>query len=69
MMSNQQVVIVREAQKMKKIDDFLVYFDNPLNSTILVIAYKYEDLDKRKSLYKSLFKKGWYFESTRCRNT
>ena len=63
MMSNQQVVIVREAQKMKKIDDLLVYIDNPLNSTILVIAYKYEDLDKRKSLYKSLFKKGWYFES------
>lgn len=63
MMANQQVVIVREAQKLKKIDDLQVYVDNPLNSTILVIAYKYEDLDKRKSLYKSLSKKGWYFES------
>ena len=63
MMSNQQVVIVREAQKLKKIDDLLVYVDNPLNSTILVIAYKYEDLDRRKALYKSLSKKGWYFES------
>ena len=65
MMSNQQVVIVREAQKMKKIDDLQVYIDNPLNSTILVIAYKYDDLDKRKSLYKSLSKKGWYFESNK----
>ncbi len=63
MMSNQQVVIVREAQKLKKIDDLLVYVDNPLNSTILVVAYKYDDLDKRKALYKSLSKKGWYFES------
>lgn len=63
MMSNQQVVIVREAQKLKKIDDLLVYVDNPLNSTILVVAYKYDDLDKRKALYKSLAKKGWYFES------
>lgn len=63
MMANQQVVIVREAQKLKKIDDLLVYVDNPLNSTILVIAYKYEDLDKRKLLYKSLSKKGWYIES------
>jgi DNA polymerase-3 subunit delta len=63
MMANQQVVIVREAQKLKKIDDLQVYVDNPLNSTILVIAYKYEDLDKRKSLYKTLAKKGWYFES------
>ncbi|HSO77791.1 MAG TPA: hypothetical protein VLQ76_04435, partial [Bacteroidales bacterium] len=63
MMSNQQVVIVREAQKLKKIDDLLVYVDNPLNSTILVVAYKYDDLDKRKALYKSLSQKGWYFES------
>lgn len=63
MMVNQQVVIVREAQKLKKIDDLLVYLNNPLNSTILVIAYKYEELDKRKSLYKTLAKKGWYFES------
>jgi len=65
MMSNQQVVIVREAQKLKKIDDIQVYIDNPLNSTILVVAYKYDSLDKRKSLYKSLSKKGWYFESER----
>jgi DNA polymerase-3 subunit delta len=65
MMSNQQVVIVREAQKLKKIDDLLVYIENPLNSTILVVAYKYDSLDKRKSLYKSLSKKGWYFESER----
>jgi len=63
MMSNQQVVIVREAQKLKKIDDLLIYIENPLNSTILVIAYKYDDLDKRKTLYKSLSKKGYYFES------
>jgi DNA polymerase-3 subunit delta len=63
MMVNQQVVIVREAQKLKKIDDLQVYINNPLNSTILVIAYKYEELDKRKSLYKTLAKKGWYFES------
>ena len=62
MMSNQQVVIVREAQKLKKIDDLLVYVENPLNSTILAIAYKYEDLDKRKSLYKSLSKKRWYID-------
>jgi DNA polymerase-3 subunit delta len=63
MMANQQVVIVREAQKLKKIEDLLVYVESPLNSTILVVAYKYDSLDKRKSLYKSLSKKGWYFES------
>jgi len=63
MMANNQVVIVREAQKLKKIEDLQVYIEAPLQSTILVIAYKYEDLDKRKALYKSLSKKGYYFES------
>ena len=63
MMASQQVVIVREAQKLKKIDDLLVYVENPLNSTILVVAYKYDDLDKRKAVYKALSKKGYYFES------
>lgn len=63
MMSNNQVVIVREAQKLKKIDDMQVYIEAPLPSTILVIAYKYEELDKRKALYKSLSKRGFYFES------
>lgn len=63
MMANQQVVIVREAQRLKKIDELLVYVENPLNSTILVIAYKYELPDKRRSLYKALSKRGWYFES------
>ena len=63
MMANQQVVIVREAQKLKKIDELQVYIESPLNSTILVVAYKYDSLDKRRSLYKSLSKKGWYFES------
>lgn len=63
MMSNNQVVIIREAQKLKKIDDLQVYIDAPLQSTILVIAYKYDDLDKRKALYKCLAKKGYYFES------
>jgi DNA polymerase III subunit delta len=63
MMSNNQVVIVREAQKLKKIEDLQVYIETPLQSTILVVAYKYDDLDKRKALYKVLSKKGYYFES------
>ncbi len=63
MMANQQVVIVREAHKLRNIDELLVYLENPLNSTILVVAHKYESLDKRKVLYRTLNKKGWYIES------
>ncbi len=63
MMANYQVVIIREAQKLKNIEKLVSYFDRPLNSTILVLVYKHDTPDKRTTLYKSVSKKGWYFES------
>lgn len=63
MMSEYQVVIVKEAQNIKNIDDLQYYVQNPLKSTILVINYKYKKLDKRKKLYKEVEKKGVLFES------
>ncbi len=56
MMSNQQVVIVKEAHYLKDLDQFTKYLEHPLNSTVLVISYKYLKLDKRTSLYKALEK-------------
>lgn len=68
MMSTHQVVIVKEAQSLKKIDDLMIYLEKPLASTILVINYKYKALDKRTSFYKSLDSRGQYFESPRLRD-
>jgi DNA polymerase III subunit delta len=63
MMSEYQVIIVREAQNINKIEDLIYYAENPLKSTILVINYKYKKLDKRKKLYNALEKVGVLFES------
>ncbi len=63
MMANHQVVIVKEAQNIKNIDDLIHYAENPLNSTLLVINYKYKSLDKRKKLYKAINEKGILFDS------
>jgi len=68
MMASHQLVIVKEAQSLKKIDDLNIYVEKPLDSTILVILYKYKALDKRIKLYKSLSKQGVYFESARLRD-
>lgn len=68
MMSNHQVVIVKEAQSLRKIEDLQVYVENPLKSTILVLNYKYKVLDKRTKLVKALEANGLYFESTRLRD-
>jgi len=65
MMSEHQVTVVREAQQVRNIDDMIYYVSNPLQSTILVICYKYKKLDKRKKLYKELEKNGIVFESNR----
>jgi DNA polymerase-3 subunit delta len=68
MMSNHQVIIVREAQSLKKIEDLAWYVEKPLVSTILVINYKYKVLDKRTKLYKLIDGSAVYFESNRLRD-
>ncbi|MDY0097582.1 MAG: DNA polymerase III subunit delta [Bacteroidales bacterium] len=68
MMASHQVVIVREAQSLRKIDDLLKYIEKPLLSTILVLNYKYKVIDKRSKLYKALATQGVYFESARLRD-
>ncbi len=63
MMSNYQVIVVREAQNIKKIEDLESYAKNPLNSTILVLNYKYKTIDKRKTFAKLIDQKGVLFEA------
>jgi DNA polymerase-3 subunit delta len=68
MMSTHQVVIIKEAQSLKKLDDLAIYLENPLPSTILVFSYKYKTIDKRTKLYKVLEANSAYFESPRIRD-
>ncbi|QLG46885.1 DNA polymerase III subunit delta [Costertonia aggregata] len=64
MMAERQVVIVKEAQHLSRtIDNLSSYVDNPQPTTVLVICYKYNKLDKRKKLYKSVQANGVLFES------
>jgi DNA polymerase-3 subunit delta len=65
MMSGYHVLIIREAQEIEKIEGLQPYIDNPLKSTILVIAYKYKKIDKRKAFAKSIDKTGVLFESSK----
>lgn len=54
MMSEYQVVIVREAQMMKGIEHLEKYFKSPIKSTILVVCYKNK---------LTTTKKGWVSEA------
>jgi DNA polymerase III subunit delta len=68
MMSSHQVLIIKEAQSLKKIEDLTIYLEKPLASTILVFCYKYKTIDKRTKLFKVLESHGSYFESPRIRD-
>jgi DNA polymerase-3 subunit delta len=64
MMADRQVVVVREAQELSRtIDKLENYLENPQETTVLVFAYKYKTLDKRKKITKLLTKYGVVFES------
>jgi DNA polymerase-3 subunit delta len=63
MMANYQVVIIKEAQDVLKIEELEKYLENPLASTLLVFNYKYKKIDKRRTFAKLVDKKGVLFES------
>ncbi len=64
MMAERQVIIVKEAQDLSRtIEKLAAYVENPQPSTVLVVAYKYKKLDKRKGLAKALKKHGILYEN------
>lgn len=63
MMSKNLVVVLKEAQYLKKIEDLFYYTDRPVSSTILVINYKHANIDKRKKVYISILKNGVILEA------
>ncbi len=68
MMGSWQVVVVREAQQLRKLEDLQLYTSNPSPSTILVLCHKEKNLDKRTALFKHASSKGVVFESVRPRD-
>jgi DNA polymerase-3 subunit delta len=63
MMADRQLVVVKEAQSMKTLEDLALYCQKPLDSTVLVILLHGASVDKRKSLYKTVLKQGVIVES------
>jgi DNA polymerase-3 subunit delta len=63
MMSERQLVVVKEGQGLKNIDDLVHYVKQPSHSTVLVINVKHGKLDGRKKLSGEIAKTGIVFES------
>lgn len=63
MMASHHIIIVKEAQSLNNIENLALYAEKPLQSTILVLSYKYKTLDARKTLVKAIKKNGVIFTS------
>ena len=68
MFAERQLVVVKEAQMMKNLEELAVYCQKPLESTVLVIAMHGASADKRKSLYKTVSKMGVVVDSQALRD-
>ncbi len=70
MMSDRLLVILKEAQQMRRPDGLADYVKKPAPTTTLVIAYKTDDnkrLDRRTAFFKAFKKHAVLFESKRLK--
>ena len=67
MMSERRLVVVKEAQDFKGIEDLIGYFEDPNEQTILVINHKYKTYDTRKKSMKAVAKNGLVFKSDKIK--
>lgn len=68
MMAERQLIIVKEAQMMKSLEELSIYCSDPLETTVLVILMHKASADKRKSLYKNVQKNGIIVDSPTFRD-
>ena len=70
MMSEFQVLIVKEAQNIKNTEPLEKYFRQPMTSTILVLCHKNGKIDGRKQGYvKAIREAGVLFESVKLKES
>lgn len=69
MMAEHQVVVVKEAQALRNIDELSYYLQRPLLSTILVFCHKHGSLDRRKKVVTEIDKIGILYESKKIKES
>ena len=69
MMAEHQVIIVKEAQNIRNMDELSFYLQKPQPSTILVFCHKHGVLDRRKKLATEIGRVGILFESKKLKES
>lgn len=68
MMGERRLVVIKEAKELKDVDLLESYFNNPVDSTIFVVCYKYKKFDTRKKVIKAAASNGLVFHSEKVKD-
>jgi DNA polymerase III subunit delta len=63
MMAQRRVIILKEAQTMRDIEELASYAAHPAESTVLVLAHPHKKRDGRKALAKAVSRNGVVFDA------
>ena len=63
MMAQRKLIVIKEAQDFKGMEDLTPYFEAPSEQTVFVVNYKYKKFDSRKKSIKAAQKNGLLFNS------
>jgi DNA polymerase III subunit delta len=63
-----RLVVIKEAQEFRDIDELESYFNHPTETTVFVIAYKHKKFDTRKKVYKAIGSNGVTFLSDKVKD-
>ena len=67
MMAERRLVIVKEAQDLKQIEELTTYFENPSDQTIFVVNYRNKKFDARKKSIKAAAKNGLVYKAEKIK--
>lgn len=67
MMSDYQVVLVKEAQQLSSLEGLAEYLEHPQKQTLLVFCHKNGSLDSRKTVTKAIASSGVLLESKKLK--
>ncbi|MBM3438026.1 MAG: DNA polymerase III subunit delta [Bacteroidetes bacterium] len=68
MMSDYQVILVKDAQDIKEFDKLLSYLENPMPSTVLVCAFRGNKMDMRTKIGKQADRFGGAYYAAKLRD-
>lgn len=64
-MSQYQIIMVKEAQNISDLSNLAIYLRQPLKSSIIVLCYKHKTIDRRTKAATEIAKTGILYESRR----